>query len=66
MILFEKYITTNGKNEVLNAWTKLFDNIDELIEYLGKHKEHLLSSGRLDSYKIVIRDVWTYKGSDKE
>ena len=66
MILIEKYNITNGKNEILNACTHLFNNVDELIEYLEKHKKYLLSDCKLDSYKIVIRDVWNYKGGDKE
>ena len=61
MILFEKYNITNGKNELLNGLTKTFDNIDDLLEYLQEHKKHLLSNYKLDSYKIVIRDVWPYK-----
>lgn len=66
MILLEKYNITNGKNEILNAWTKTFNNIDDLLEYLTKRKDHLLSGCKLDSYKIVIRDVWTYqRGADK-
>lgn len=66
MILFEKYNITNGKNELLNGWTETFDNIDDLIDFLKEHKKHLLSNCKLDSYKIVIRNIWLYhKGSDK-
>ena len=67
MILLEKYLITNGKNELLNGWTETFDNVDDLIDFLKKHKEHLLSNNRLDSYKIVLRNIWFYqKGSDEE
>lgn len=66
MILFEKYNITNGKNELLNGWTETFDNIDDLIDFLKEHKKYLLSNSKLDSYKIVIRNIWLYqKGSDK-
>lgn len=56
MILLEKYDITNGKNELLNAWTTLFNNIDELLDFLQKHKEYLLG-GNLDQYELVIRNV---------
>lgn len=61
MILFEKYNITNGKDELLNGLTKTFDDIDDLLEYLQEHKRYLLSNCKLDSYKIVIRNVWPYK-----
>ena len=56
MILIEKYDITNGKNELLNSWTTLFNNIDELINFLKENKEYLLG-GKLNQYKLVIRDV---------
>lgn len=56
MILLEKYNITNGKNELLNGWTTLFNDIDELLDFLQKHKKHLLG-GKLDQYKLVIRNV---------
>lgn len=65
MILFEKYNITNGKNEILNGFTQTFNSVDDLLLFLQEHKEHLLSNYRLDSYKIVIRDVWPYVGSEK-
>lgn len=65
MILFEKYNITNGKNEILNGFTQTFNSVDDLLLFLQEHKRHLLSNYRLDSYKIVIRDVWPYVGSEK-
>lgn len=65
MILFEKYNITNGKNELLNGFTQTFNSVDDLLLFLQEHKGHLLSNYRLDSYKIVIRDVWPYVGSEK-
>lgn len=56
MILLEKYDITNGKNELLNGWTRLFNNIDELIDFFKENKEHLFG-GKYDQYKLVIRDV---------
>lgn len=56
MILLEKYNITNGKNELLNGWTTLFNDIDELLDFLQKHKKYLLG-GKLDQYKLVIRNV---------
>ena len=56
MILIEKYDITNGKNELLNSWTTLFNNLDELINFLKENKEYLLG-GKLNQYKLVIRDV---------
>ena len=35
-ILFEKYDIESGK--ILENWTKLFDNIDELLKFLGDNK----------------------------
>ena len=56
MILLEKYNITNGRNELLDGWTTLFNNVDELIEFLQKNKKHLLG-GKLDQYKLVIRNI---------
>lgn len=56
MILLEKYNITDGKDELLNGWTTMFNNVDELLEFLQKHKNHLLG-GKLDQYKLVIRNV---------
>lgn len=56
MILLEKYNITNGKNELLNGWTTLFNDIDEFLNFLQEHKKYLLG-GKLDQFKLVIRDV---------
>lgn len=52
-IIFEKYCIENNKNELLNAWTKVFNNLDEVINYINENKNYVLSKG----YKIVIRSV---------
>ena len=49
-ILFEKI----HNNRVLNNWTRIFNNTDELIEYMKKHKTYLLED--ID-YEIRIREV---------
>ena len=56
MILLEKYDITDGKNELLNGWTTLFNDIDELLNFLKEHKKYVLG-GKYDQYKLVIRDV---------
>jgi len=50
MILFEKYY---GR-ERYECWTRVFNNIDELITFLQEHKENLLGTpNRNKHFKIV-------------
>lgn len=55
MILFEKYNLKT--NELLDSWTRVFDNVKDLIDYLSnikdEDKKYLVSDG----YKIVIRGI---------
>ena len=60
MILLEKYDITNGKNELLTGWTTLFKDVEDLINFLNEHKNHLLG-GKLDRYQLIIRNVGEIK-----
>ena len=52
-ILYEKY---EGR-ERLDAWTNIFNNIDEVIAFMSEHKDHALGDG----FTIKISSV-KYKG----
>lgn len=43
MILLQKF---DEHNRELKSWTSIFKNEDELLEFLEKHKEHLLFTNR--------------------
>lgn len=52
-ILFEKF----SGNNILNSWTKLFNDIDELLKFMEDNKEYLLG----ENYSLKIRTVEEYK-----
>lgn len=49
-ILFEKF----HKNEILNNWTKLFDNEEDLLKFMEENKGYLLGD---ENYSIKIRAI---------
>ena len=49
-ILFEKY----EKDTILYSWTRLFNNIDDLLKFMKEHKEYLLGD---EYYSIKIRAI---------
>lgn len=49
-ILFEKF---DDKDKELKAWTRIFNNVDELLNYMTESKDYLLDK----NYKIVIREI---------
>lgn len=56
MILLEKYNITNGKNELLTGWTKVFNCSEDVVSFL-KSREQCLFGGKLDKFQIVIRNI---------
>ena len=59
-ILLEKYEVKNHIEILLNNWTTLYDNIEDLLKDMEKKKDCLVSN----DYKIVIKCVKENK-SDK-
>ncbi len=51
-ILFEKYYI-HYREEKCNAWTRLFENIEEVIKFMEENKDHVLG----EEYMIVITSV---------
>ncbi len=64
-ILFEKYDIENNKNKLLEDWSKVFDNIDDLFEFLEKNKYALVGEGYIGKFKIVIKDIEVYEKNDR-
>ena len=58
-ILFEKY-GIEYREEKYHAWTRLFNNIEELIKFMEENKEHVLTEDEM----LVITSVEEAK--DKE
>ena len=51
---------TGTIKKILPCWTTLFDNKDELLEFLEKNKDYLLG----DNFMLVIKEVRKYKKGD--
>ena len=51
-ILFEKYYI-HYREEKCHAWTRLFNNIEEVIKFMEENKDHVLG----EEYMIVITSV---------
>nr|DAN73415.1 MAG TPA: hypothetical protein [Caudoviricetes sp.] len=47
MILLQKF---DEHNRELKAWTRIFKNEDELLEFLEKNKEYLFFTNRASLY----------------
>lgn len=58
-ILFEKY-RIHYREEQCHAWTRLFNDIEEVIKFMDENKEHVLG----EDYMIVITSV--KENEDKE
>ena len=58
-ILFEKY-RIHYREEKCHAWTRLFNNIEEVLKFMKENKEHVLG----EEYMIVITSI--EENNDKE
>lgn len=57
-ILFQKFVVSGErKGENCEAWEKLFDNVEQLLEYMNEWQDYLLG----DDYEIRIREIPSYK-----
>lgn len=52
-ILLEKYEVKNCTETLLNYWSTLYDNVNDLLKDMQKNKDILIDN----NFKIVIRCV---------
>ncbi len=57
-ILFQKFVVGGErKGENCEAWEKLFEDTEQLLEYMNAGQDYLLG----DDYEIRIRKIQSYK-----
>ena len=62
MILLQKF---DEHNKELKAWTRIFKNEDELLEFLEKEKGYLLGYYNGGGYSLHIEEVKEYKKEEE-
>jgi hypothetical protein len=54
MIIYEKY---DKHNNELPAWRNVFADVNELLEFMNKHKDYLLGIMPGNKCSILIKEV---------
>ena len=62
MILLQKF---DEHNRELKAWTRIFKNEDELLDFLEKEKGYLLGYYNDKGMSLHIEEVKEYKKEEK-